>query len=226
MAAVEFATAIPSAGIDVTKDSIQVEVSAASSPSASEDGEPGRFLVQSPYTEQDHLLDLDTLDLENALLARALTKLKNIRSDYAHAPYTDSFNWAEVIDEVRKLASETEGGTSQFKKTSFYVVAFRSQIKPETDYSHLGELDKAAHAEAVASGGFLKYWFGEPDTQLRNLATCLWRSREDAIAGGRGPAHKKAAGSTRSLYAYWKIDQHRLTIADGVDSFEITPWEG
>lgn len=32
----------------------------------------------------------------------------------------------------------------------------RSQISPTTDYSHLGALDKAAHAEAVQSGGFLK----------------------------------------------------------------------
>jgi hypothetical protein len=35
-------------------------------------------------------------------------------------------------------------------------VVFRSRIPPTTDYAHLGELDKAAHAEAMASGGFLK----------------------------------------------------------------------
>ncbi|VUC34887.1 unnamed protein product [Clonostachys rosea] len=182
----------------------------------------GRYLVQSPYEEFEHLLDLDTLDNENALLARALAKLRNVREDYATAPYVESFNWPEVIEELRALAKESG---SEFKKASFYVVAFRSRIKPDTHYGDLGALDKAAHAEAVASGGFLKYWFGSPDSQLANLATCLWRSREDAIAGGRGPAHRKAAMSTRSLYAYWKIDQHRLTISDNVDEWEITEWE-
>lgn len=45
------------------------------------------------------------------------------------------------------------------------------------------------------------------------------------MAGGRGPAHRNAAGSTRALYAYWKIDQHRLTVRDGAESWEITKWE-
>lgn len=113
----------------------------------------GRYLVQSPYDDEGHLLDLDTVDHENGLLARALTKLHATREDYATAPYEESFNWSEVIAELRQLVEESGQG---FKETSFYVVAFRSQIKPSTDYSHLGELDKAAHAEAVASGGFLK----------------------------------------------------------------------
>lgn len=186
-------------------------------------GQPseGRFIVQSPYTEQDHLLDLNTLDHENTLFATALAKLESIRDDYATAPYAESFNWPVVFEELQRLVKESGVG---FKETSFYVVAFRSQIKPSTDYSHLGELDKAAHAEAVASGGFLKYWFGSPDPELRNLATCLWRSREEAIVGGRGPSHRKAAGATRSLYAYWKIDQHRLTIKENAEGWEFADW--
>ena len=140
---------IAAKGIDAEKDGFGINVSEVSpSPPPSE-----RFLVQSPYTEQDHLLDLATLDRENALLAKALTKMDNIREDYATASYNESFNWPVVIEELKRLVSESGKG---FKQTSFYVVAFRSQIKPETEYSHLGELDKAAHAEAIASGGFLK----------------------------------------------------------------------
>ncbi|RDA96277.1 hypothetical protein CP533_1683 [Ophiocordyceps camponoti-saundersi (nom. inval.)] len=180
-----------------------------------------RFIVQSPYVEPAHQLDLDTLDHENEALAKALGGLRAVRDDYATAPYTDSFNWSEVMSEVRRLANDSERA---FRETSFYIVAFRSQIKPSTEYSQLGELDKAAHAEAVASGGFLKYWFGMPDPELRNLATCVWRSRQDAMDGGRGPAHRKAAGSTRSLYAFWKIDQYRLTISEGAASWVIEPW--
>ncbi|GAO18504.1 uncharacterized protein UV8b_06614 [Ustilaginoidea virens] len=181
-----------------------------------------RFIIQSPYVDREHLLDLETLDNENALLSQALSRLRAVRQDYALAPYVESFNWQEVLDELKRLAQRSG---QDFKETSFYIVAFRSRIKPSTDYSHLGELDKAAHAEAVASGGFLKYWFGSPDSELQNLATCIWRSRQDALLGGKGPAHRKAAGATRSLYASWKIDQHRLTVRHNVETWEITDWE-
>ncbi|KYK56928.1 eukaryotic translation initiation factor 3 subunit 3 [Drechmeria coniospora] len=157
-----------------------------------------RFLIQSPYSEKEHQLDLESLDVENATLAKALCRLRATRDDYATAPYNESFNWPEVIDELKQLV---KASGKAYKETSFYIVAFRSQIKPSTEYSHLGELDKAAHAEAVASGGFLKYWFGSPDANLHNLATCVWRSRPDAMEGGRGPAHRKAAGSTRAFFS-------------------------
>ena len=132
--------AFPSSGRDIFEKSL-AETSTS------------RFIVKSPYTDQDHLLDLSRLDHENALLAEALTVMEATREDYATAPYKDSFNWTEVIAELKRLSKASGKG---FKETSFYVVAFRSQIKPSTDTSHLGALDKAAHAEAVASGGFLK----------------------------------------------------------------------
>lgn len=112
-----------------------------------------RFLIQSPYTERAHQLDLQTLNDENRLFAQALTHLDATRPDYATAEYTASFNWAEVLDNLKALVRESG---KKFHETSFYIVAFRSQIKPSTDYSHLGDLDKAAHKEAVESGGFLK----------------------------------------------------------------------
>lgn len=112
-----------------------------------------RYLQHSPYTELEHLLDLATLDKENALLARALACMENVRGDYATAPYLESFNWAEVMNRLQDLVRQNGG---DFKATSWYIVAFRSQIPPTTVYADLGILDKAAHAEANASGGFLK----------------------------------------------------------------------
>lgn len=146
---VQVVDAVPSETWDVNpkKDNVEIEVASLSPP------RQDRFIVQSPYTDQEALLDLDTLDNENALLAQALSVLRSTREDYATAPYNESFNWEEVMDTLRQLVRQ---GSQGFKETSFYVVAFRSQIKPSTDYSNLGELDKAAHAEAVASGGFLK----------------------------------------------------------------------
>lgn len=215
-------------------------------PGAAQKADQNRYLVVSPYTEQEHLLDLDSLDAENRLLALALTNMNCLRDDYATAPYIESFNWDEIIATLRTLARETGHA---WKETSFFVVAFRSQIPPTTVYAELGALDKAAHAEATASGGFLKYapvsspqvqdctehfsfltlvcyryWFGTPDADGRNLATCIWRSQEDARRGGTGPAHRKAAGAARALYSHWKIDRHRLSIRDGVSSWAITDW--
>ncbi|KAI0404567.1 eukaryotic translation initiation factor 3 subunit-like protein [Xylaria palmicola] len=179
------------------------------------------LLVISPYTEREHLLNLKSLDAENAILAQALVHLKCLRPDYATAPYNDTFNWEEVMAQVKRLAQQRE---HSWKGSSFFVVAFRSQIPPTTVYEDLGALDKAAHAEATASGGFLKYWFGSPDKDGKNLATCVWRSQEDARKGGIGPAHRRAAVAARDLYSHWKIDRHKLIIRDEVESWEITDW--
>ena len=129
-----------------------------------------RFLIVSPYISRPHLLNLETLDTPNRLLAKALTLMKATRHDYATAPYEDSFNWTEILHELKTL-SESEQGF-HWKEKTFYIVAFRSKVRPTTDRSHLGALDEASHLEATKGGGLLKYWFGEPDAAGRNLATC------------------------------------------------------
>lgn len=137
-------TQVPQSAKDVTEDSL-VDVKPWSEP---------RFIVQSPYAELKHQLDLTTLDYENALLAKALSTLDATREDYAVASYNESFNWTDVMARLKALVSIYG---KPYQDATFYIVAFRSQIKPSTDYSHLGELDKAAHLEAIESGGFLKY---------------------------------------------------------------------
>lgn len=112
-------------------------------------------IITSPYTEPEHQLDLSTLNPENALFARALQHLRCIRDDYATASYLESFNWVEVLKKLKELA-EGEVGGSGFRETSFFIVAFRSTVPPTTEYEDLGALDKVAHEEAVACGGFLK----------------------------------------------------------------------
>jgi hypothetical protein len=248
MAAVHPPISIPSTAAEKWPAIIR-EVELPDTPSSTtSEGEPldpERHIIVSPYTDAAHLLDLETLDQANQLLTRALTHLRCLRPDYATAPYLDTFNWSEVIDVLRSLVRETG---YQWKETSFYIVAFRSQIPPTTVYAELGALDKASHAEATASGGLLKYvqahrplglqtrrlrydadkidryWFGTPDSEGRNLATCLWRNKDDAKRGGVGPAHRKASAATRSLYSAWKIDRHRLVVHDDVASWEIVDW--
>jgi len=50
------------------------------------------LLVVSPYDEEPHLLDLRTLDVGSQILAQALVGLECLRSDYATAPYVETFN--------------------------------------------------------------------------------------------------------------------------------------
>jgi hypothetical protein len=111
------------------------------------------LLVISPYIETPHLLDLSTVEPQAQLLAIALAGLKSVREDYATVAYGQIFNWSEVMATLRQLCAAKE---QTWTEQIFYIVVFRSQIPPTTDYSHLGVLDKAAHAEAMKSGGFLK----------------------------------------------------------------------
>jgi hypothetical protein len=132
------------------------------------------FLVVSPYLSPPHLLDLTRYSTSSRLFAKALTIFRPVRDDYATAEYTESFNFQEVAQTLRSLA-KVEG--YKWKKTDFYVVSFRSQLKPDADGERLFELDAFSHQEAMASGGLLKYWYGVKDQSRRNLATCTLSSR-------------------------------------------------
>ena len=126
------------------------------------------LIITSPYA--DHLLNLESLDTPNQLLAKALTILQPIRPDYARVPsYTETFNWEQVFTLLRQLSHEG----STWKRRHFYVVVFPSILSPDADSQRLHELDKQSHREATVSGGLLKYWFGVKDEARRNLATCM-----------------------------------------------------
>lgn len=129
----------------------------------------GSHLVVSPYSSLPHLLDLRRLEESQRLIAKALTVLESARDDYATAPYDQSFNWDGVIGWLKSLLELSE---YRWKRQHFYIVVFRSQVPPTTNRTHLGALDQNSHAEATKSGGLLKYWFGVPDENGRNLATC------------------------------------------------------
>ncbi|CAK7268920.1 hypothetical protein SEPCBS119000_003305 [Sporothrix epigloea] len=180
-----------------------------------------RYIVSSPYP--DHLLDLETLEPQTQQLARALAVFDKTRDDYATAPYTASFNFAAVIDELRRLRLEAKEA-KPWERRDYFVVAFRSQIPPTTDYGDLSSLDEAAHREANDSGGLLRYWFHVPDANGRNLATCLWRTPADAHKAGHGAEHRKASGAVRSLYREWAIERYRLVIEDDIQSWEVIEW--
>ncbi|KIW07179.1 hypothetical protein, variant [Verruconis gallopava] len=179
-------------------------------------------LISSPYNDANHLLDIRTLDTQCCLLAQALTFLKPIRADYATADYLSSFNWTEVLSILRLLAKDI-GHT--WTSRDFYTVIFRSQLNAGVDQQRLHDLDKTSHLEAVASGQLLKYWFGKRDEHERNLATCIWRSKEDARLGGLGPNHKRARMAAKELYNEIKFSTWRLIVDDDAKNVKIEEWK-
>lgn len=127
------------------------------------------LLVVSPYTAHPHLLDLKRVGTPQQLMAKALTVMASLRHDFAIAPYDEAFNWPTVINALRGLVHDD--GFS-WQRQEFHVIVFRSTLSPTANYRRLGDMDEKAHIEATKSGGLLKYWFGEPDVDGRNLATC------------------------------------------------------
>lgn len=127
------------------------------------------LLPSSPYIEDCHLLDLNTLDTQSRLMALALTTLHPKGPNYATNEYEDSLELDDLLVELEKLVRTK---AIRWSKQEFYVVEFRSQLKTEIDNDLLFRLDKESHREANISGGLLKYWYGEPDANRRNLATC------------------------------------------------------
>ncbi|KAJ3325290.1 hypothetical protein HDU93_002650 [Gonapodya sp. JEL0774] len=171
-----------------------------------------QHLVSSPYNDLANQLLLTDLTLPLRLFAIALTVMQPIRPDYSTAPYLESFNWPTVFATLRTLCSRVG---LHWQRHEFYLVAFRSQRRRDCDPDVLSMLDKRSHEEACASGGLLKYWFGSCDDEMRNLATCIWRHREDAAAGGRGPWHAKARAFARQAYENIQFQTYRFTVDDG-----------
>ncbi|KAJ5799411.1 uncharacterized protein N7518_001479 [Penicillium psychrosexuale] len=186
------------------------------------DTETDTRLIASPYNSVPHLLDIAALERQDRLFALALAYLKPIRDDYATADYTESFNWTEVYDLLR-VFSQAENHT--WKSQSYYVVIFRSILLPDIDSDRLYDLDAHSHQEAIASGGLLKYWFGAKNDKHRNLATCIWRSRNDARLGGLGPWHAQARAAAAVMYEQIRFTTLRLDIADGVQSWKLSDWK-
>ncbi|USW56788.1 hypothetical protein Slin15195_G101070 [Septoria linicola] len=208
--------AVPSED-DTLDETLSLANSSASSTLTAIDLNASR-LVSSPYANIENQLVLEDVETPYRLFAFALTALKPIRDDYATAPYLESFNWPEVFELLRELCKQVD---FEWKELKFYTVIFRSVLLPGIDRDRLGLLDQKSHEEACASGGLLKYWFGSCDGDLRNLATCLWRSRDDARAGGGGPWHAQARAAARTMYKNINFFTHQFVVKDGATSWRL-----
>ncbi|KAK3676526.1 hypothetical protein LTR78_003802 [Recurvomyces mirabilis] len=172
----------------------------------------------SPYDDLTNHLTLRNLDAHSRLFAISLTSLEPVREDYATTPWPEAFNWPTVFTRLRALC-QISG--VKWQKREFYVVTFRSVRKRNADVDLVSGLDQQSHREACESGGLLKYWFGSCDSEMRNLATCIWRCQEDAIAGGSGPWHRRARMASKDLYEHIDFRTHKLVVDDNATSWRL-----
>ena len=49
----------------------------------------------------------------------------------------------------------------------------------------------------------------------------IWRNREDAAAGGKGPWHRLARGAAREMYEEISFHTHKLVVEDGAESWKL-----
>ncbi|CAH6722452.1 hypothetical protein CLIB1444_09S03884 [[Candida] jaroonii] len=183
-----------------------------------------KSLIQtSPYLERSHWLDISDYDIQYKLLTIALQSFKS-QGDYANNSYVDSFNIKEIIGLVNYYSRSLNIELPDF---DVYIVGFRSCLFPEIRQSSekreiLGQVDKASHEEANQSGGLLKYWYGIPNSEGKNLATCWWVSSSHAKFGGRGNNHREGVNLVRNWYQLWEIEQYHLNITKNATDFAVS----
>jgi len=186
-------------------------------PSQPEASGSEEILITSPYSGQEHHLDLMSVDESSKQLALALQTLKPTTNEYPAQHYAESFNWQEIVDQLSPSFAGTPHCLLLLLVGEFYCIAFYSTLHPKVDTARLHYLDSLAHAEANKSGGLLKYWWQDPPdpTTRRNLATCVWTSWNLAKRAGQLPMHAKAMGATRESYAKWTVERYYLRIKVG-----------
>jgi len=164
----------------------------------------------NPLSTETRLPDIDPASLA---LHKALHQFRPVTTEYAETPYGEAFNWKDL-----HLPQELE--------REWYVVVFRSKRKDGSDGGPLYEADKKAHEEAVQNGGLILYWYGipHPVTGL-NLATCIWQSRQHAIAANSRPHHIKAMRLAAASYERYELQRFRLSKPKGETGLKIDAYD-
>ncbi|KAJ7725832.1 hypothetical protein DFH07DRAFT_758523 [Mycena maculata] len=164
-----------------------------------------------PLITQTRLPDIDPASLS---LHKALHHFRPYTESYAETPYGEAFNWDQLV-------------LPEYEERDWYCVVFRSKRKAGSDGDSLYEADKKAHEEAVHNGGLLLYWYGIPNQETgMNLATCIWQSRQHAIAANSCPNHIQAMRLAAQSYEVYDLERHVLRKVAGSTRVSIEPFTG
>lgn len=136
-----------------------------------------------------------TLDLR-AGLQEAAQRISPVRPDYPDLPIEQGFDWPAISDHAFD---------------HLYLVVFRSVRLPDADLDLLRWFDDLAYAEALQSGGLLRYFKGNADGRGHCLSFCLWESREAALRASGGEQHARAADITARMYRSYDLERYELT---------------
>ena len=136
-----------------------------------------------------------TLDLR-AGLYEACQRISSRYPDYATRPIQEGFDWSSSLADC------------DFDR--LYLVVFRSVRRPTADLDLLREHDDRAYAEAIESGGLLRYFKGQANERGECLSFCLWESREQAIKAAGAASHQSAAGISVQMYESYLLDRYWL----------------
>jgi hypothetical protein len=132
-------------------------------------------------------------------LQEAAQRIHPVRPDYQNLPIEQGFDWPVIAGQ-------------DFDQ--LYLVVFRSERLPDADLDLLRWFDDLAYAEALASGGLLRYFKGDADDRRRCLSFCLWESREAALRAAGGKKHEQAASITARMYVSYDLERYALTPGD------------
>ncbi len=138
-----------------------------------------------------------TIDLQVGL-QEAAQRISPVRPNYQNLPIEQGFDWPVI---------------ASYEFDQLYLVVFRSERLPDADLDLLRWFDDLAYAEALASGGLLRYFKGDADGRRRCLSFCLWESREAALRAAGGKKHEQAASITARMYVSYDLERYELTPA-------------
>lgn len=139
-----------------------------------------------------------TLDLR-VDLQEAAQRIHPVRPDYADLPIQDGFDWQRLTGH-------------EFDR--LYLVVFRSVRRFDADLDLLRWFDDLAYAEALSSGGLIRYFKGQADEHGHCVSFCLWESREAAVRAAGGKKHAQAAGISARMYVSYDLERYELTPDD------------
>ena len=68
------------------------------------------------------------------------------------------------------------------------------------------------------------YWYGTPDPEGNNLATCIWQSRRHAIAAYSRPHHIVASRLAAASYEAFALERHVIKKVKGEPGVTVEPY--
>jgi hypothetical protein len=152
---------------------------------------------------------MEQVRVEDAALFAAppWDRLVPVKAGYQTAPILEAFNWSYTLSDI-------EWGR-------WYLIVFRSVRHPDVDHSFLTAHDDVAFAEALRSGGLLRYYKGAMDRDRHCVSLCLCEKRRQAQVATALPDHERAAQLTNRFYESYDVERYILRKRKGFPDPEV-----